>query len=85
MSMLSLTIVVLLTSDLFFIDDKNDAMVCLYTVLSYTTLRDTTPPVPYLHQVSGHPACRLLILFTVVFVSNYNLANTTIVMLDLQG
>ena len=43
------------------------------------------PPVPYLHQVSGHLARRLLILFTVVFVSDYNLANTTIAMLDLQG
>ena len=42
-SMLSLTIVVLLTSALSLIDDKDDAVVCLYTVLSYTTLRDTTP------------------------------------------
>ena len=40
--MLSLTIVVLLTSELSLIDDKDDAMVCLYTVLSYTTIRDTT-------------------------------------------
>ena len=36
------------------------------------------PPVPYLRQVSGNPAHRLLILFTVVFVSDYNLAYTTI-------
>ena len=41
-SMLSLTIVVLLTSDLFIYDDKDDAMVCLCTVLFYTMLRDTT-------------------------------------------
>ena len=36
------TIVVLLTSELSLIDDKDDTVVCLYTVLSYTTLRDTT-------------------------------------------
>ena len=41
-SMLSLTIVVLLTSELSLIDDKDDAMVCLCAVLSYTTIRDTT-------------------------------------------
>ena len=39
---LSSPIVVLLTSELSLIDDKDDAVVCLYTVLSYTTLRDTT-------------------------------------------
>ena len=31
----------LLTSELSLIDDKDDAMVCLYTVLYYTTIRDT--------------------------------------------
>ena len=39
--MLFLTIVVLLTSDIPFIDDKDDAMVCLY----YS---------PLLHHSEGH-------------------------------